>query len=102
MIPPSGAPVLVDGIAIVRGARHPELARRFYEFVTTPEALRFAADSLLRIPARGDLPPASLPGWIREVSGVLKPMRVDRALVADSLEAWMRYWDANIRNRNRS
>jgi iron(III) transport system substrate-binding protein len=102
VIPPSGAPVLIDGIAIVRGARQPELARRFYEFVTTPESLRFAADSLLRIPARGDLPPASLPAWIREVNGVLKPMQVDRRLLADSLEAWMRYWDANIRNRNRS
>jgi hypothetical protein len=48
VIPASGAPVLFDGIGIVRGTRQPELARRFYDFVTTPEALRFAADSLLR------------------------------------------------------
>ena len=102
VIPPSGAPVLIDGIGIVRGARQPEIARRFYDFVTTPEALRYAADSLLRIPARRDLPPASLPAWIRDVNTRLTPMPIDRALVADSLEAWMRYWDASIRNRNRS
>jgi len=101
VIPPSGAPVLVDGIAIVRGARQPELARRFYEFVTSPEALLYAADSLLRTPARSDLPAERLPAWLRELNARLKPLPVDRKLMADSLEAWMRYWDANIRNRGR-
>jgi iron(III) transport system substrate-binding protein len=102
VIPASGTPVLVDGIALVRGAKHPESARRFYEFVTTPEALLYAADSLLRIPARTDLPAARLPSWIREATPLLKPLPVDRRLVADSAEAWMRYWDTNIRSRNRS
>ncbi len=102
VIPASGTPVLVDGIALVRGAKHPEAARRFYEFVTTPEALQYAADSLARIPARTDLPPERLPAWVREAAGALRPLPVDRRLVADSADAWMRYWDANIRSRNRS
>ena len=30
----------------------------------------------------------------------IKPMPLDRALLAQHLDEWMRYWDANIRNRN--
>jgi hypothetical protein len=26
---------------------------------------------------------------------------VERQLLADSLDVWMRYWDANIRNRGK-
>jgi iron(III) transport system substrate-binding protein len=101
VIPASGTPVLVEGIAVVKGAKHPELARRFYEFVTTPEALRAAAEDFLRIPARTDLPVDSLPAWIRDARRTMKTMPVDRQLLADSLDVWMRYWDANIRNRGK-
>jgi hypothetical protein len=31
----------------------------------------------------------------------MKVMAVDRQLLADSLDVWMRYWDANIRNRGK-
>ena len=101
VVPASGTPVLVEGLAIVKGARHPDLAKRFYEFVTTPVALRTAANDFLRIPARTDLPSDSLPSWIREARSTMKTMPVDRQLLADSLDVWMRYWDANIRNRGK-
>jgi iron(III) transport system substrate-binding protein len=101
VVPASGTPVLVDGIAVVRGAAQPALARRFYEFVTTPQALRFAADSLRRIPARTDLPLGALPAWVREAKTSITPMPIDRRLIADSLDVWMRYWDANVRGRGR-
>src|SRR6267142_5025777 len=35
-IPTSGTPVVIDGIALVRGAANEAEAKRFYEFVTTP------------------------------------------------------------------
>ena len=101
VVPASGTPVLVEGLAIVKGARHPDLAKRFYEFVTTQEALRTAANDFLRIPARTDLPSDSLPSWIREARSTMKTMPVNRQLLADSLDVWMRYWDANIRNRGK-
>jgi iron(III) transport system substrate-binding protein len=101
VIPASGTPLLVDGIAIVRGAKQPELARRYYEFVTAAPALVTAADSFLRIPARSDIPPDSLPQWIREANERIVPMPLDRQLMADSLDAWMAYWDSRIRNRGR-
>ena len=101
VVPASGTPVLVEGLAIVKGAKQPEIARRFYEFVTTPAALHTAATEFMRIPARTDLPADSLPAWIREARSTMKTMPVDRQLLADSLDVWMRYWDANIRNRGK-
>src|SRR5215208_1976720 len=101
MIPSSGTPVLVDGIAIVKGTRHPKEARLYYEFVTTPEALKAAAEQFLRIPARTDIAVSPLPKWIRDAKARIKPMAVDRSVMAEHLDEWMKYWDANIRNRGR-
>ena len=46
IVPTSGTPVVTDGIAIIRGSPNEEEARRFYEFVTTPESLVYAAQSI--------------------------------------------------------
>jgi len=102
IIPSSGTPLLVDAIALVKGTKHGDAARTYYEFVTTPPALQEAAVRFLRIPARTDIPSDSLPVWIREAQKQIKPMPVDRQLIAKHLDEWMRYWDANIRNRHRS
>lgn len=101
VIPSSGTPVLVDGIAIVKGTRHPKEARLYYEFVTTPDALKAAAERFLRIPARTDIPVSTLPSWIQEAKAKIKPMAVDRRVMAENLDEWMKYWDTNIRNRGR-
>jgi iron(III) transport system substrate-binding protein len=101
VIPSSGTPLLVDGIAIVRGTKHPKEARLYYEFVTTPEALLAAAEQFLRIPARTDIPVTSLPKWIQDANAKIRPMPVDRTMMSSHLDEWMKYWDANIRNRGR-
>jgi iron(III) transport system substrate-binding protein len=101
VIPASGTPVLVDAIAIVKGTKHPDIAKQFYEFVTTPTALEAAAQKFYRIPARTDIPLDSLPQWVRDAKTKIKPMPLDRALLARHLDEWMRYWDANIRNRSK-
>ena len=97
-IPSSGTPLLVEGIAIVRGSRHASLAKEFYEFVTTPASLRTAAEKFVRMPARPDVANDSLPNWIREARAQIKPMPLDRQMLADSLDSWMKYWDAHVRN----
>jgi iron(III) transport system substrate-binding protein len=97
-IPTSGTPLLVDAIGVVHGAKHAELAKQFYEFVTTPRALLDAASHFNRIPARTDLAADSLPEWIRAARTEIKPMQVDQKLLADSLDAWMKFWDSRIRN----
>ena len=102
IIPSSGTPLLVDGIAIVRGTKQPREARLYYEFVSTPEALMASAEQFLRIPARTDIPADSLPEWIRVANSRIKPMKVDRKVMADNLNEWMKYWDTNIRNSGRN
>ncbi|HYJ47445.1 MAG TPA: extracellular solute-binding protein [Pyrinomonadaceae bacterium] len=96
VIPRSGTPVITDGIAIVRGAPHEEEARRFYEFVNTPESLAYAAQNYYRIPARTDLDPAQLPAWMNEP---FTRMPLDWNLLRREGNEWMRYWDTEIRGR---
>jgi iron(III) transport system substrate-binding protein len=97
ILPASGTPLLVDAIAIIGGARHPEAARAFYEFVGTTESLTNAAREYAWIPARVDIDDDSLPGWVRTARQQIKLMPVNRKLVADSLDAWMTYWERNVR-----
>jgi len=75
VVPVSGTPVLAEGIALVKGGPNLEDARRFYEFVTTPEALIFQARTFYRIPARKDIPADSLPQWM--VAQPIRAMTLD-------------------------
>jgi iron(III) transport system substrate-binding protein len=101
VIPKSGTPVLVDGIALVKGTKHPAQAKLYYEFVSSKHAEIEAANRFLRIPARTDIPNDSLPQWIQQARREIKPLPVNERFVARHLDEWMRYWDAHIRNRNR-
>jgi iron(III) transport system substrate-binding protein len=101
VIPASGTPLLVDAIGIVKGAKHADVAKQFYEYVSTPRALTDAAVKFLRIPARTDMPSDSLPAVVKQARTEVKAMPGDQALQRDSLDAWMKYWDANIRNSRR-
>ena len=97
LIPESGTPVLADGIALVKNAPNPERARQFYEFVTSDSALVRQAHDFYRIPVRQDLDPAALPGWV--TSTQVRPMDVDWERLANEGNAWMQYWDENIKGR---
>jgi iron(III) transport system substrate-binding protein len=95
VVPESGTPVLTDAIAIVAGTEQVELARSYYEFVTSPESLSLAAELFYRIPSRNDLERASLPEWMRDLEIPRMPMDWD--LVSRNTQEWMDYWDDYIR-----
>jgi iron(III) transport system substrate-binding protein len=97
VIPSSGTPVIIDGIAIVRGGPNEQEARRFYEFVTTPESLVYAANKYYRIPIRTDLDRAKLPAWMNES---FNQMPLDWDLLRKQGGDWLRYWDTEIKNRS--
>lgn len=101
VFPKSGTPLIVDAIAIVHGAKHPAAAKQFYEFVTTVPALSQAARQFVRIPVRDDIPADSLPPEVQRARSEVKPMPGDAKLVRDSIDTWMKFWDANIRNSRR-
>lgn len=98
-LPTSGTPVIEDAIALVRGAPHPEAARRFVEWVGSVEAQLLAAHLAFRLPARSDLDRDSLPAWAREVYADLVVADVDWELLSEHGAAWMTYWDRHVRGR---
>ncbi len=102
VIPAGGTPLLVDGIAIVKGTKHRKEAELYYEYVTSADVLIASSEKFLRIPARTDIADAKLPAWIRDARQKIRPMPVDRQLMATHLNEWMKYWDSNIRNRGRT
>lgn len=95
VIPESGTPVLTEGIALVKGSKHPKAAQAFYEFVNTPEAMKLLAEKYYRIPTRTDV--TDLPDWITETE--IKTMDIDWKLFEEKSDEWMKYWDENIKNR---
>lgn len=95
-LPASGTPVLIDGIAIVKGGRNRADAVKFYELVTSPEGLIAAAEKFARIPVRPDLDRTKLPDWITRRN--TRPMTIDWKLYHSQSAEWMKYWDANIRS----
>jgi iron(III) transport system substrate-binding protein len=98
-LPTSGTPVIEDAVALVRGTRHADIARRFIEWVGTPEAQLIAARQAFRLPARLDLPADSLPEWARAVRAALVVEPMDWALLSRSGDQWMGIWDRTIRGR---
>lgn len=99
VLPQSGTPVVVDGIAVVAGAPSPELAREFVEWAGSIDSLLFAARQVFRIPARTDVPADSLPEWLRAAAPRIRTMDVDAPFVREHIGTWLRYWDQNIRGR---
>lgn len=96
--PTSGTPVITDGIAIVRGAPNEAEAKRFYEFVTTPEALVLAATKYYRVPVRNDIDRSQLPAWMNEK---INAMPLDWNVLRKQSGEWLRYWDTEIREHNK-
>ena len=96
----SGAPVIDDSLGLVKGARHPEEAKAFIEFVGSIEGQELAARDAFRLPARTDIPPERLPQWAQDVLKELKPADVDWDLIAKNGQEWMATWDRTVRNQS--
>jgi iron(III) transport system substrate-binding protein len=95
VIPASGTPLVIDCIAIVKGSKHPEDARAFYEFVTSKESMIRQAAAFFRIPTRRDIPPSMLPEWMARLP--LRPMDVDWKSIALHEKEWMKKWDEEVK-----
>ncbi|NNE34872.1 MAG: extracellular solute-binding protein [Rhodothermales bacterium] len=95
VFPPSGTPVLTDGIALVAGAKNLDLARDFYEHVTSDSAMVDQASRFYRIPVRTDVPKEKLPEWI--VSEQFQAMEMDWLQLSELGPTWMQFWDENIK-----
>jgi len=95
VVPPQ-TPMLTEGIAIIQGAPHPEWARTFYEFVTTPESLAHQAEAYAKVPARDDLDPATLPDWMASLE--IDEMDIDWTTFARNEDRWCERWESEVYN----
>ncbi len=97
VVPSEGTPVLVDGIALVKGGPNVDRAREFYEFVTTDSALVHQAEAYFRIPVRDDISVDQLPDWMATID--VRPLAIDWDRLANEGPDWMQFWDEQIKGR---
>nr|BBH87389.1 iron ABC transporter substrate-binding protein [Thermosporothrix sp. COM3] len=98
--PKSGAPILVDGVGLIKGAKHMDAAKKFYEFLFDKELASEKAEKLFQIPARSDISKDTLPSWLKGIE--LKPMELDWKVLNAKEKEWMQYWDENIKGKGKS
>ena len=98
VFPKSGTPVIVDAVALVAGARHPDVARQFIDFVGEKSMQRLAAEKTFRLPARTDLGD-ELPVWAKDVESQMVPAVMDWPLLEKEGPGWMTTWDRTIRGK---
>ena len=102
VLPSSGTPVIEDAVAVVRGAKQPDAARRFVEFVGSKAFQIQATREAFRLPARSDLPLDSIPQWARDVLANLVVEDIDWSVLAERGADWMTYWERNIQGKGNS
>ena len=93
--PKSGAPILVDGVAVVNNAKNLENAKLFVEFLFEKDMVTKLANDYYQIPTRSDIDQASMPEWYQELD--LKTFDIDWQLMAEKEAEWMEHWDTNIK-----
>ncbi len=91
----SGSPVITDGIAVIKGAKHLNAAKAFVEFAGGVEAQAMLANKFNRMPT---LPEAiaNSPKWMGEIK--FRVMDVDWGALALKQSAWMQKWDMEIKS----
>ena len=99
VFPTSGTPLVVDAVAVVKGAPHPDAARTFVDFIGSEPEILHAARDFFRLPARTDLPAESLPESLRRAREELTPEPMDWQLLLQRGPAWMREWDEKVRGQ---
>ncbi|MBK8981223.1 MAG: extracellular solute-binding protein [Ignavibacteria bacterium] len=97
--PDSGTVVLTDAIAVIKGSKNQEDAKKFYDFVTSEESLSLQAEKFFRIPARTDIPKDKLPEWIRNAD--YKTLDLDWELISEKESEWMKIWDTEIKGKSK-
>jgi thiamine transport system substrate-binding protein len=90
IIPEAGAFRQIEFVGVLKGAREPELARRFVDFMLSPA---FQADIPLQMwmfPSNGT---AAVPEFFRRLAPVpAVPALMDPALIETRREAWITEW----------
>jgi iron(III) transport system substrate-binding protein len=96
VMPASGAPVLLDGVGIVKGSKSTKAAQDFMDFLFAPETQAKLAKTQFQIPAV-ELAADKQPAFLKDLD--IKEMDVDFGVLAKHEEEWMAHWQANIKGK---
>ena len=91
----SGSPVITDGIALIKNAKHPNAGKAFLDYAGSAKVQAMLANKFNRLPT---LPEAlaSSPKWMGEIK--FKVMDVDWGALAAKQSEWMQHWDMEIKD----
>lgn len=95
VVPTSGAPMLVDGVAKIADGPSSAGADAFLEFLLSESTQTKLAETYFQIPS---IELATEPSWLADLE--LKEMDVDWSRVAENETAWIDYWATNIKSQN--
>lgn len=89
----SGSPVITDAVAVINGAKHPNAAKAFVDFVGSPEIQSDLANKFNRLPTH---PQAIENGkeWMSEME--YKVMDVDWSVISEKQSEWIQKWASEI------
>lgn len=87
LYPTDGTSVVPDGVAVLAGAKHPENAEKFIDFVLGAEAQTYLMEGPGRRPVRDGLPELISPPLSQ-----IPTMDYDVALAAESRVEWLALW----------
>ncbi|HSB70385.1 MAG TPA: extracellular solute-binding protein [Candidatus Methylomirabilis sp.] len=87
--PEDGTVVQVEGMGIIKGAQHPEAARKFEDFITRKDVREAILKKFFRRPARTDLDYAAL--------GIKLPALKDIKLASYDFRGWAKDRDAVLK-----
>ncbi len=90
----SGSPVITDGIALIKGAKHPKAAAAFVEFAGSAPVQSMLANKFNRMPTLTDAM-ADAPAWMGETT--FRIMDVDWGDLASKQSEWMQKWDMEVK-----
>lgn len=94
----SGSPVITDGIAMIKGAKHPSAAEKFIEYAGSKETQTELAKDFNRMPTNKEALKAS-PDWMKNFN--YKPMDVDWENLAVHSSEWLQKYEDNIRDTSK-
>jgi iron(III) transport system substrate-binding protein len=98
VMPASGAPVLVDGVAVINNPRSMRVASEFENFLLSPDIQAALARDYFQIPAV-PLAPQQQPAWLAALQ--IKAMPIDIAVFNQKQPEWMAYWAQHIQGSGR-
>lgn len=94
LVPASGAPINLDGIAKVAGGSNPEGAEAFAEYLFSDATQTWLAENGFQIPT---IEIDAEPEWLSEIEIIEMPL--DRGVIAEHEAEWIDHWLEHIKNQ---